>query len=93
MSRCAKRWRSCPTDLIVSTARIVVADLKARFGLAAPRLAISGLNPHAGEDGTLGMEDVEIVAPAVDDPAPRRHRGPRPAAGRHHVPRGRAQDL
>ncbi|GIQ73472.1 4-hydroxythreonine-4-phosphate dehydrogenase PdxA [Bradyrhizobium sp. RD5-C2] len=54
------------TDLIVSTARIVVADMKARFGLASPRLAIAGLNPHAGEDGTLGMEDVEIVAPAVE---------------------------
>lgn len=54
------------TDLIVSTARIVVADMKARFGLATPRLAIAGLNPHAGEDGTLGMEDVEIVAPAVE---------------------------
>jgi len=54
------------TDLIVSTARIVVSDMKARFGLATPRLAISGLNPHAGEDGTLGMEDVEIVAPAVE---------------------------
>ncbi|MVT68224.1 4-hydroxythreonine-4-phosphate dehydrogenase PdxA [Bradyrhizobium pachyrhizi] len=54
------------TDLIVSTARIVVADMKARFALAAPRLAIAGLNPHAGEDGTLGMEDVEIVAPAVE---------------------------
>src|SRR5258708_2305400 len=38
-------------DLIVSTARIVVADLKARFGLANPRLVLSGLNPHAGEDG------------------------------------------
>ena len=54
------------TDLIVSTARIVVSDMKARFGLAAPRLAISGLNPHAGEDGTLGLEDIEIVAPAVE---------------------------
>ncbi|MGY4313406.1 4-hydroxythreonine-4-phosphate dehydrogenase [Bradyrhizobium sp. JR3.5] len=54
------------TDLIVSTARIVVADMKARFGLASPRLAVAGLNPHAGEDGTLGMEDVEIVAPAVE---------------------------
>ncbi|MFB9262027.1 4-hydroxythreonine-4-phosphate dehydrogenase PdxA [Bradyrhizobium erythrophlei] len=54
------------TDLIVSTARIVVSDMRARFGLANPRLAISGLNPHAGEDGTLGMEDVEIVAPAVE---------------------------
>ncbi|MCC8959526.1 4-hydroxythreonine-4-phosphate dehydrogenase PdxA [Bradyrhizobium sp. Pear77] len=54
------------TDLIVSTARILVADMKARFGLASPRLAVAGLNPHAGEDGTLGMEDIEIVAPAVE---------------------------
>jgi 4-hydroxythreonine-4-phosphate dehydrogenase len=53
-------------DLIVTTARIVVADMKARFGLDQPRLAISGLNPHAGEDGSLGREDIEIVAPAVD---------------------------
>jgi 4-hydroxythreonine-4-phosphate dehydrogenase len=54
------------SELIVTTARIVVADLKARFGLARPRLAISGLNPHAGEDGSLGLEDQTIVAPAVD---------------------------
>src|SRR4051794_31939854 len=53
-------------DLIVSTARIAVADLKARFGLGNPRLAVAGLNPHAGEDGSLGREDIEIVAPAVD---------------------------
>jgi 4-hydroxythreonine-4-phosphate dehydrogenase len=54
------------TELIVSTARIVVADLKARFGLSNPRLAVSGLNPHAGEDGSLGTEDLDIVAPAID---------------------------
>jgi 4-hydroxythreonine-4-phosphate dehydrogenase len=53
-------------DLIVTTARIAVADLKARFGLAHPRLAVSGLNPHAGEDGSLGTEDITIVAPAVE---------------------------
>jgi 4-hydroxythreonine-4-phosphate dehydrogenase len=53
-------------DLIVTTARIVVAELKARFGIAHPRIAISGLNPHAGEDGTLGAEDQAIVAPAVE---------------------------
>ena len=53
------------TDKIVATARIVVADMRARFGLANPRLAISGLNPHAGEDGALGHEDQSIVAPAV----------------------------
>jgi 4-hydroxythreonine-4-phosphate dehydrogenase len=54
------------SDLIVTTARIAVADLKARFGLSNPRLAVSGLNPHAGEDGSLGAEDIEIVAPAVE---------------------------
>jgi len=54
------------SDLIVSTARILVADLKARFGLTAPRLAVTCLNPHAGEDGTLGTEDRDIVAPAVE---------------------------
>jgi 4-hydroxythreonine-4-phosphate dehydrogenase len=52
--------------LIVTTARIVVAALKARFGLANPRLAISGLNPHAGEDGSLGTEDRTIVAAAIE---------------------------
>jgi 4-hydroxythreonine-4-phosphate dehydrogenase len=53
-------------DLIVSTARIVAAELKSRFGLARPRLAVSGLNPHAGEDGTLGTEEATIVAPAIE---------------------------
>jgi 4-hydroxythreonine-4-phosphate dehydrogenase len=53
-------------ELIVTTARIAVADLKARFGLSNPRLAVSGLNPHAGEDGTLGTEDQTLVAPAVE---------------------------
>ncbi len=54
------------TDLIVSTARIVAASLKSRFGIAGPRLALSGLNPHAGEDGSLGSEDKAIVAPAIE---------------------------
>jgi 4-hydroxythreonine-4-phosphate dehydrogenase len=54
------------SELIVATARIVAADLKSRFGLAHPRLAISGLNPHAGEDGSLGSEDRDIVAPAIE---------------------------
>jgi 4-hydroxythreonine-4-phosphate dehydrogenase len=53
------------TDLIMKTARIVVSDLKAKFGLTNPRLAISGLNPHAGEDGSLGVEDQSIIAPAI----------------------------
>jgi 4-hydroxythreonine-4-phosphate dehydrogenase len=53
------------SELIASTVRIVVADLKTRFGLANPRFAVSGLNPHAGEDGSLGTEDQTIVAPAI----------------------------
>ena len=53
------------TRLIVDTGRIVARDMAARFGIARPRLAVAGLNPHAGEDGTIGREDVEIVAPAV----------------------------
>jgi 4-hydroxythreonine-4-phosphate dehydrogenase len=54
------------SDLIVTTTRIVVAELKARFGIARPRIAMSGLNPHAGEDGSLGTEDKTIVAPAIE---------------------------
>ena len=54
------------SDLIVATARIVAAELKSRFGLPDPRIAISGLNPHAGEDGSLGTEDQTIVAPAIE---------------------------
>jgi 4-hydroxythreonine-4-phosphate dehydrogenase len=54
------------SELIVSTARIVVKDLQRRFGLARPRLAVSGLNPHAGEYGSLGTEDEAIVAPAIE---------------------------
>jgi 4-hydroxythreonine-4-phosphate dehydrogenase len=54
------------SELIVSTARIVVKDLNRRFGLARPRLAVSGLNPHAGEYGSLGSEDEAIVAPAIE---------------------------
>ena len=51
--------------LVVATGRIVAHDLVTRFGLARPRLAIAGLNPHAGEAGMLGEEDRAIVAPAV----------------------------
>ena len=50
---------------IVETCTIAAIELKRRFGIANPRIAVSGLNPHAGEEATLGKEDVEIVAPAV----------------------------
>ena len=54
------------SELIASTARIVASGLKSHFGIARPRLAVSGLNPHAGEDGSLGTEEKTIVAPAVE---------------------------
>jgi 4-hydroxythreonine-4-phosphate dehydrogenase len=53
------------TDLVTTTGRIVARDLAARFAIARPRLAVAGLNPHAGEDGALGEEDRTVVAPAV----------------------------
>jgi len=53
------------TQAVVETGEIVARDLTSRFGVSAPRIAVSGLNPHAGEDGALGAEDAEIVAPAI----------------------------
>jgi 4-hydroxythreonine-4-phosphate dehydrogenase len=53
------------TELIVRTARVVARDLRERFGLRDPRLAVAGLNPHAGENATLGSEDRDVIVPAV----------------------------
>jgi 4-hydroxythreonine-4-phosphate dehydrogenase len=58
--------KALTTDLIVATARITAADLERRFGIAKPRLAIAGLNPHAGEGGAMGGEDEHIIRPAID---------------------------
>ena len=51
--------------LIESRARTVLRGLQRQFGIAEPRLAISGLNPHAGEGGMLGKEEIEIIEPAI----------------------------
>lgn len=53
------------TDLIVETGTIVAHALRTDFGITAPRLAVAGLNPHAGERGVLGTEDDAIIAPAI----------------------------
>lgn len=53
-------------ELLVETGRIAAHDLRHRFGLARPRLAFCGLNPHAGEEGTIGREDEEITRPAIE---------------------------
>lgn len=51
--------------LIEETVRITATDLARRFSVARPRIAIAGLNPHAGEGGTMGREEVDIIAPAI----------------------------
>lgn len=52
-------------ERIVTVGRIVARDLASRFGIAAPRLAVAGLNPHAGEGGAMGREDLDILTPAI----------------------------
>jgi 4-hydroxythreonine-4-phosphate dehydrogenase len=57
--------RELSTTSIVHAARVTQAALRRDFGIAAPTLAIAGLNPHAGEAGGLGREEIEIIEPAI----------------------------
>jgi 4-hydroxythreonine-4-phosphate dehydrogenase len=52
-------------DRIEEVCRITARDLGLRFGFARPRIAVAGLNPHAGEGGSLGTEEIEIIGPAI----------------------------
>jgi 4-hydroxythreonine-4-phosphate dehydrogenase len=81
-------------DMIVDTARIVAHDLTHRFGIRNPRLAIAGLNPHAGEDGLIGDEEVRIIRPAIDRLAELGIdvRGPLPADTLFHAAARRSYD-
>jgi 4-hydroxythreonine-4-phosphate dehydrogenase len=65
---------------IVETGEIVLAALARDFGIAAPRLAVAGLNPHAGEEDVLGTEDGTVIAPAVEALQARGHRVTGPLA-------------
>ncbi|RSZ59481.1 4-hydroxythreonine-4-phosphate dehydrogenase PdxA [Massilia atriviolacea] len=60
---------------------IIHTDLKTKFGIAAPRILVTGLNPHAGENGYLGREEIDTITPALDDARARGidARGPYPA--------------
>jgi 4-hydroxythreonine-4-phosphate dehydrogenase len=82
------------SELIVSTVRILATELTSRFGIARPRIAISGLNPHAGEDGSLGHEEQTVIAPALK--ALRNDgidaRGPLPADTMFHEARAAGYD-
>jgi 4-hydroxythreonine-4-phosphate dehydrogenase len=53
-----------PTS-VAETIAIVAHDLAARFGIAKPRIAVCGLNPHAGEGGHLGREEIDVISPAI----------------------------
>ncbi len=53
------------TDMITDKARVMLGALKTDFGIDTPRLALCGLNPHAGEGGALGREEIEIINPAA----------------------------
>ena len=57
--------RQLTADLIIRQARVVGRDLRQRFGISKPRLALTGLNPHAGENGAMGKEEQTIIAPAL----------------------------
>jgi 4-hydroxythreonine-4-phosphate dehydrogenase len=66
---------------VEETLDITARELAARFGIARPRIAVCGLNPHAGEGGHLGREEIEVIAPAIAAAAARgvAVRGPFPA--------------
>ena len=67
MSRWRKFRKLLTRELLVETGRIVARDLAARFGVAKPRLAFAGLNPHAGEGGAMGREEIDVIAPAIEE--------------------------
>lgn len=53
-------------DLLERSLRILIADLRGKYGLAQPRILVAGLNPHAGEGGYLGREEIEVITPVLD---------------------------
>jgi 4-hydroxythreonine-4-phosphate dehydrogenase len=78
---------SLTSALIESRARATLRGLQRSFGIAEPRLAIAGLNPHAGEGGSLGLAEVKVIAPAIAALAAEGWRvtGPHPADTMFHA--------
>jgi 4-hydroxythreonine-4-phosphate dehydrogenase len=62
----AKVPEALTVDRIVAKGRAAVRGLQRQFGIEKPRIAVAGLNPHAGEDGSLGREEIEIIQPAIE---------------------------
>lgn len=87
----AKVARSLSRENIQTTIELTHASLKNFFGIAKPRLAVAALNPHGGEEGIFGREEIEIIAPAVRSARQKgiAARGPLPADSLfHHAARG-----
>lgn len=84
--------RTLTSGLISKTIRICNTDFIERFGILKPRIAVAGLNPHAGEDGSMGLEDRDVIAPALAELTAEGINvvGPLPADTMFH-PRARAQ--
>ena len=83
------------TALIVETCRIAAGELNEKFNIAKPRLALSGLNPHAGEAGSIGDEERRLIAPAIAQLAADSIdvRGPLPADTMFHAAARRTYDV
>jgi 4-hydroxythreonine-4-phosphate dehydrogenase len=81
-------------ERIVMRARVAIKGLQRQFGIARPRIAVAGLNPHAGENGTLGREEVDIVVPAIERLREEGHEvsGPHPPDIMFHERRRRNYD-
>ena len=58
---------SITTNLIINKVKILNQELKSKFNIAKPKISLLGLNPHAGEGGKLGKEEIEIIIPAVKE--------------------------
>ena len=76
--------RALTPDVLASTIRIT-ADALPGFGIARPRLAVAGLNPHCGEHGLMGHEDDRVIAPVVAALRADGHRRDRADSRRHRV--------
>ena len=83
------------TDDLVEIGEIVAEAFRRDFGIARPRLVFAGLNPHAGEDGAIGREDIEIIAPEVARLSARGLdvRGPLPADTMFHAAARKTYDV
>jgi len=59
--------RAITREMLAATLRILETDLKRRFKIARPRILVAGLNPHAGEAGYLGREEIEVITPVAEE--------------------------